>query len=607
MRLRTILFASMFMLLAAIITVVVTGVIVILGREADTSVHAALQRGKQSFEELQTLRQALLRSQVRVISEEPRLKAVVSTQDIDHETVLGVAQEIRQAVQADLFIITNAAGTLLADVADTEATGFDMSQNPLVAEALAKGTSLGVLVDGNDVYEAQGRRLAFGATTVGVMIVGYRLDDKKAEAAAQNSGATIAIAIDGKVFATSLTEDGATLDKQDMSAVLDPAFGSPDQLFNLRYHGNSYLVTAHAYPNYQGHERLQYAVLRSRERALAATWRLRDLLLLLLAGGGLLVGGAAVIVARGLSRPIDKLLLFTKIVSEGDLRRRADVVGPRELQELAISVNAMLDEIEKSRAAQGKQHRLEQEIEIARRLQTALLPRELRAPGLDISAVTKPATEVGGDYCDLLPLDDGAWIAIGDVAGHGLTSGMIMLMVHCMVNAITRADSDLMPKDVMRLLNSIVFDTIRNRLGQEEHVTLTLLKYDEDGSFVFAGAHEDLLVWRAKTGKCEVTPTPGTWVGAMPDIDRFTVNSVVTLEPGDLMVLFTDGVIEALNDTQQQFGIERVAQIVESNAKRTPLVIRDAIYEAVQKWWARQSDDVSIIVMRYKGTGDTSA
>lgn len=600
MRLRTVFFVSMFGLLLGVIALFAVGVIFIVSRQADSDVHAGLQRGKQAFEELQTLRQALIRSQVRVVAEEPRLKAVAATKEIDHETVLGVAQELRLAVQTDMFIITDRSGRLLVDVADPEAKDFDMSQNSLVADALTKGLSFGVLADGNDVYEVQGRRLQFGNTTVGVLLLGFRLDDKKAEAAAENSGATTVVALDDKLIASSNLENGKSIEKAQMSQTLAAAFANPEVTLAMRYLGTEYAVVAHAYPNFQGQGKLQYAVMRSQDAALAPSRTLRKLLLGLLFVGGLIVGLLAIVLARRISQPIDDLVAFTKRVNEGDLEQRATLRGSKEVIKLGAAINAMLQELGEGRDAQAKQLRLEEEMHIAARIQTALLPRELAAPNADISAIMKPATEVGGDYYDFLPLQDGAWIGIGDVAGHTLASGLIMLMVKSVVTAITRLDPDLTPKDVLCMLNRIVFDSVRNRLRQDEHATLCLLHYDEDGTFVFAGAHEDIIVWRASTGKCELLPTPGTWVGSMPEIDRFTVNSVCLLAPGDMMVLYTDGVTEAMNAEQEQFGIQRLVQTVETHSAKSALGVRDAILEQLGRWWTLQSDDVSVVVIRYK-------
>src|SRR4029078_25628 len=105
---------------------------------------------------------------------------------------------------------------------------------------------------------------------------------------------------------------------------------------------------------------------------------------------------------------------------------------------------------------------------------------------------------------------------------------------------------------------AILVETVRERLGQHEHATLTLIRYRRDGGLTFAGAHEEMLIRRAGTGRCERSQTPGAapggcersetrgaWVGAKRDITAGTVDSAARLQSGDVLVLYTDGLTEA--------------------------------------------------------------
>src|SRR5205814_931340 len=113
---------------------------------------------------------------------------------------------------------------------------------------------------------------------------------------------------------------------------------------------------------------------------------------------------------------------------------------------------------------------------------------------IELAAHMLPAAEVGGDYYDVLPTDDGCWIGIGDVAGHGLNAGLVMMMVQSVVTALVQSNPKADPTDHVVRLNEVLFENIRHRLGRDEHVTLSLLRYSEDGSLRWAGAHENLLV-----------------------------------------------------------------------------------------------------------------
>jgi sigma-B regulation protein RsbU (phosphoserine phosphatase) len=149
----------------------------------------------------------------------------------------------------------------------------------------------------------------------------------------------------------------------------------------------------------------------------------------------------------------------------------------------------------------------------------------------------------------------------------------------------------------VRVLNHVLYDNIRDRLGQDEHITMTLLRY-EGGVFTFAGAHEEILVCRAAGGPCEHIQTPGTWLGGMRDISRATRDNKLELQPGDLMVLYTDGITEAQNKDKVQFGDERFTRVLEENRAEPVGVVRDRVIEAVQAWQDVQDDDISIVVIR---------
>jgi PAS domain S-box-containing protein len=240
----------------------------------------------------------------------------------------------------------------------------------------------------------------------------------------------------------------------------------------------------------------------------------------------------------------------------------------------------------------------EEQFEMARRVQTSILPRRFEVPGLDIAAAMIPANEVGGDYYDVLPTADGAWIAIGDVSGHGLDSGLVMLMVQSATRAMTLADPDGPPRNILCLVNEVLYDNIRVRLQKDDYVTFTLMRYTRDGRFVFAGAHEDILVWRAATQQVERIRPPGTWLGARRDIRQATVDSLIELGDDDLMLLYTDGVTEAKDSRRRQFDIGRLCSVLQRVGSQSVERVRDAILTAVRAWMCHQDDDLSLLVLR---------
>ena len=285
-------------------------------------------------------------------------------------------------------------------------------------------------------------------------------------------------------------------------------------------------------------------------------------------------------------------------------------IGPREgvvYASLAEQVSGALEGArlsarlieEATRRQAAERERLEKEMEIAARIQTSILPRALSVPGLEIAAAMRTATEVGGDYYDVIPTADGCWLGIGDVAGHGLPTGLVMLMMQSGIGVLARKMPDASPRELLLALNAMLVENVRDRLGQREHATLTLLRYHQDGRLLFAGAHEEILIRRAATGRCEVLETPGAWVGAKRDIAAGTVETAARLASGDLLVLYTDGLIEAIgHDKRERFGSQRLVAAIEA-AGDGPAAARDGVLAALNAFASRLDDDVTLLVARY--------
>jgi serine phosphatase RsbU (regulator of sigma subunit) len=252
--------------------------------------------------------------------------------------------------------------------------------------------------------------------------------------------------------------------------------------------------------------------------------------------------------------------------------------------------------------------RLEKEMEIASSIQTSILPHRPELHGLEVACKMVPATEVGGDYYEILPVPGGCWIGIGDVAGHGLRAGLVMLQTQAAIEALVRMDPDSTPRAVLTAVNRVLYENVRNRLGSDEHVTMSLLRYFDDGRLVSAGAHEEALIWRKATGRCERTPVKGTWLGAMAEIGAHTAETNQTLERGDLLVLYTDGLTEGRNAKEEQFGLARLCELIEASAADAVGKIRDSVFDALQSWTAgRQDDDVTLLVFRHLGAAEEKA
>ncbi len=284
----------------------------------------------------------------------------------------------------------------------------------------------------------------------------------------------------------------------------------------------------------------------------------------------------------------------------GEARLVRDERGrPQFLQGVAFDITESKRAQELLLATAVTTARMEEELAIARRVQTSLLPVEPALPGLDIAPVMLPATDVGGDYFDIRPVFGGGFIAIGDVSGHGLDAGLIMLMVQSAIAAILAARANTSPSELLTLLNEVLYDNIARRLSRSDYVTLCALRYARDGHVVFAGAHQDILIHRAATGRIERIRTKGPWMGIVKDVRGLTGNDSFRLHDRDLMVLFTDGVVEAMNAAGEQFELNRLCAAIEEAHAEPPAWIRDHIVRKVGEWVHEQNDDVTVVVARY--------
>ncbi|HEX3776961.1 MAG TPA: SpoIIE family protein phosphatase [Polyangiaceae bacterium] len=248
----------------------------------------------------------------------------------------------------------------------------------------------------------------------------------------------------------------------------------------------------------------------------------------------------------------------------------------------------------------AEKERLERELEIATQIQTSILPRDLRVENLEIAATMLPATEVGGDYYDVLPGPGGAWLGIGDVAGHGLRPGLVMMMLQSVIAALLAQNFDAAPSAILRAANAVLYENVRKRLGQDEHATLTLIRYFESGQLRFAGAHEEIVILRAESGQCERIATPGTWLAATRDIADATEDQSAELRDGDILLLYTDGVIEATNASGEAYGLDRLCAELEACAGLAATRIVAHLLGSVRAFLDEQRDDIALVVARYR-------
>ncbi|MES0884494.1 SpoIIE family protein phosphatase [Roseibium sp. SCP14] len=259
--------------------------------------------------------------------------------------------------------------------------------------------------------------------------------------------------------------------------------------------------------------------------------------------------------------------------------------------------------VELNKRLKSENLRLGAELDVAKRIQEMVLPRssELEAiPQIEIAAFMEPADEVGGDYYDVLFDENRVKIGIGDVTGHGLESGVLMLMVQSVARALQeKGDKD--PIAFLDVLNRAVYKNIA-RTRSDKHLTLAFVDY-EDGNVTLSGQHEEVLIIRT-TGDIEWIDTIdlGFPVGLEEDISPFVATKDLAFGPGDILVLHTDGITEAESMNGELYGLERLSQSVHQNRDKSAKGIAEAVISDVKAHIGDHKvyDDITLVVLKHR-------
>lgn len=267
---------------------------------------------------------------------------------------------------------------------------------------------------------------------------------------------------------------------------------------------------------------------------------------------------------------------------------------------LVSGVNQLLDGLS---AAVSEKATLDHEMSLARRIQTSLLPTLIDDfhPDFEITATMLPAEQVGGDFYDITYDRAGnLWLAIGDVSGHGVTPGLIMMMAQTVHTTVT-TNIDCDARNVVIMLNDILYRNVHERLHESHFMTFSALKYLGEGRFQYSGAHLSMIVFRQKTESCELIRTKGVYLNFIADISRGTKNDEIDLQYGDILVLYTDGLTEAQNKDGKMLDIGGLQKIVEQHANQEPAEMKDMLMADVIQWCNnKRDDDMSVVIIKRK-------
>ncbi len=274
------------------------------------------------------------------------------------------------------------------------------------------------------------------------------------------------------------------------------------------------------------------------------------------------------------------------------------VTKPIDFDDLKITISRTLEHLAEWREALSSRDQLvalQNELSIASQLQQSILPNiPPVTEGCEVSANMEPARNVGGDFYDYFKLDNHVGLVVADVSDKGIPASMFMMSSRTALKGAAIGVRE--PKMVLTEVN--------NQLQQDNptfmFVTLIYALFDPDTgllTYSIAGHDPPLLVSASGT-VTELPLTKGIAVGIAADV-VYTQESV-TLNPGDTVVLYTDGVTEAMNADNQQFGMGRLAEVFEGNPPESATAANEAVFEYVRNFAgdAPQSDDITCLSLR---------
>ena len=310
--------------------------------------------------------------------------------------------------------------------------------------------------------------------------------------------------------------------------------------------------------------------------------------------------------ARSITSSIHELSMGTERVRQGDFAHRIKIQAKDQLGDLAGSFNQMTGSIENLLQTAAEKKRLEEELRIARHIQMSLLPRgTLDFPGLTMTALCVPAREVGGDYYDFFKLPQNRLgVLIADVSGKGTSAALYMAELKGLVLSLSQIYFS--PRQLLIQVNQIISENLDSR----SFITMTYAVIDlAAGTLTYARAGHTPMVYLPGPGAlhpaAQVLVPSGMVVGLQIDgaAEKFADlldEEVVELGAGDVIVLYTDGITEAMNAEFDLFGDSRLSRIVEEHGHLDSVELRERILREIEAFvgGADQHDDMTMILLK---------
>ena len=324
-------------------------------------------------------------------------------------------------------------------------------------------------------------------------------------------------------------------------------------------------------------------------------------LFLIIEAGALVMGLA---LARSITGAVHELFVGTGRVQQGDFTHRIQVRTRDQLGELAESFNTMTASVRDLLLQVGEKKRLEEELRIAHEVQMSLLPRDsVTIPGLDVTGACIPAREVGGDYYDFLRLGERRLgVLVADVSGKGTPAAFYMAELKGLVLSLSRIHES--PRQMLIEVNRLVAGSIESG----KFITMMYAVIDTGSNTLTCAraGHGPLIHVPGAGGAAHVVAPDGLIAGLAGFEQRFETlieEETHAIEAGDLVALYTDGVTEAMNTSEEQFGEQRLVRALEEHRGADVAAVREEVLGGVSRFVgaARQHDDMTVVLLKVRG------
>ncbi len=303
-------------------------------------------------------------------------------------------------------------------------------------------------------------------------------------------------------------------------------------------------------------------------------------------------------------KPFQKILEGVHAMSTGNFNAKIDVESQDEFGQLANIFNDMTAKIQDSQKGMMETERMQKEMQVAQEIQHTLLPREFpQIEGYEIGATYRAAKEVGGDYYDFFWVDPTTLgIVVADVSGKGVPGSLVMTMIRTAMRLEARGNRS--SSSVLGKVNQHVTADMKRGM----FVTMFYIILDSrNRSINFSSAgHNPMILYREKTKEVYFLKPKGFPVGIdLPEADMFEKSMAlqkVSLEKNDMLVIYTDGITEAMNPESDQFGEDRLTKVIKENSHLTPAEFVEKLNEAVAQFTrgAEQNDDITVVAIKEK-------